>query len=786
MARSQAGDVAATLASILAAANGTASVNLYMAAGGTNFGPWAGANVFPKVGDRQQAPEPAQGRLQQAALAQQRAALPGSSSSSSSRNGHELYQPHITSYDYNCPIGEAGTVGQLGMGGASKFDALRQVIAAAQGISVQQLPPLPSAVPLLAYGPVVFSEGLYLLDALPQLSASCRGSTYCSKQLGQGGSSSSSSSSSRTSSSQQERLHSAAASGDQEAASGRQRQAATLSALAWPRSSTLMLQRLPRVLADTQPFAAVHSQQQQQLGASQRTSSVEGNQELGGRNSSATAAAAAAAAPPAPVQSSSQYPLPMEQYGQYYGLMLYQTVLARQQAAPGGGRLHLTAHDTVWVFLDGQLLGRSFRSAPSSIEVPPSPFNSSSEARQGSGISSSGRSEKHTEHSVAADLSVSKRLLLQQNSSSGSSSGEGRLLQLLVWPLGRNNFGLFGSSMNDQKGLLGNVSLAGRVLTGWTVHHLCLEGGGPGAFTALQLPWRPLAPTAADAAAGGAGGAGMHWGSSGSASVGSEAAVDAVTAAAAAAATAASVEDSPGQPSSRQQPGIRPVLVLPGSSAWAAQHHAAKHKQQQQQQPSSAGVSSSGVGGIFAGAGNVTAFIATVAEAQAQAVIAAAADAASGNGPATAAARAAATIRAGMAADAAADDGNIDVVPHAKGPLLLRGMLHVPASSNSSQQQQQASLLPGGRPADTFLHLGEGWGRGQVWVNGHSLGSYWAEQGPQMSLYLPGSFLQAGPNEVVLLELDGRLPARQDRPLSIDCADVPDFDGPAAGPAPLA
>jgi hypothetical protein len=187
-------------------------------------------------------------------------------------------------------------------------------------------------------------------------------------------------------------------------------------------------------------------------------------------------------------------------------------------------------------------------------------------------------------------------------------------------------------------------------------------------------------------------------------------------------------------------------------------------------------------------ASNITAFITTVAEAQAQAVIAAAADAASGNGPATAAARAAATIRAGRAAEAAAD-ASTNAAQRSKGPLLLRGMLHVPANatmrSSSNQQQQRSPLLPPGRPADTFLHLGEGWGRGQVWVNGHSLGSYWADQGPQMSLYLPGSFLQAGPNEVVLLELDGALPATQDGPLSIACAAAPDFGGPAAGPAPL-
>ncbi len=46
MAKTAAGDITKTLAAILAVAKGTGSVNLYMAAGGTNFGPCAGANVL--------------------------------------------------------------------------------------------------------------------------------------------------------------------------------------------------------------------------------------------------------------------------------------------------------------------------------------------------------------------------------------------------------------------------------------------------------------------------------------------------------------------------------------------------------------------------------------------------------------------------------------------------------------------------------------------------------------------------------------------------------------------
>ena len=32
-----------------------------------------------------------------------------------------IYQPHITSYDYDCPISEAGGVGQPGIGGDNKY-----------------------------------------------------------------------------------------------------------------------------------------------------------------------------------------------------------------------------------------------------------------------------------------------------------------------------------------------------------------------------------------------------------------------------------------------------------------------------------------------------------------------------------------------------------------------------------------------------------------------------------------------------------------------------------------
>jgi len=52
------------------------------------------------------------------------------------------------------------------------------------------------------------------------------------------------------------------------------------------------------------------------------------------------------------------------------------------------------------------------------------------------------------------------------------------------------------------------------------------------------------------------------------------------------------------------------------------------------------------------------------------------------------------------------------------------------------------------QPVDTFLDT-RGWGKGQVWVNGHHLGRFWSI-GPQQTLYLPASWLKAGANEVLV------------------------------------
>jgi beta-galactosidase len=57
------------------------------------------------------------------------------------------------------------------------------------------------------------------------------------------------------------------------------------------------------------------------------------------------------------------------------------------------------------------------------------------------------------------------------------------------------------------------------------------------------------------------------------------------------------------------------------------------------------------------------------------------------------------------------------------------------------------------KPADTFLDLRK-WGKGVVWVNGHCLARYW-NIGPTQTAFLPGAWLRAGRNEVVILDLLG-------------------------------
>uniref|UniRef100_A0A8D8YX67 Beta-galactosidase n=1 Tax=Cacopsylla melanoneura TaxID=428564 RepID=A0A8D8YX67_9HEMI len=53
---------------------------------------------------------------------------------------------------------------------------------------------------------------------------------------------------------------------------------------------------------------------------------------------------------------------------------------------------------------------------------------------------------------------------------------------------------------------------------------------------------------------------------------------------------------------------------------------------------------------------------------------------------------------------------------------------------------------------DTFLDMRR-WSKGVVFINGHNLGRYWSEKGPQYSLFVPSDFLRLGLNKIVVFEL---------------------------------
>ncbi|KAL6780686.1 hypothetical protein ACKKBF_B12155 [Auxenochlorella protothecoides x Auxenochlorella symbiontica] len=126
MANTSSSVLAADTQVLLRWARNTTSLSFYMVHGGSNFGFNQGANVD------------------------------GSN-----------YQPHITSYDYDAPISEAGDYCQPGIGGECKYHAIREVIAQHTGITPPPIPPRPR---IHAYGEVHLDRKAALFDVLPQLS----------------------------------------------------------------------------------------------------------------------------------------------------------------------------------------------------------------------------------------------------------------------------------------------------------------------------------------------------------------------------------------------------------------------------------------------------------------------------------------------------------------------------------------------------------------------------------------------------------------------------------------
>ena len=78
-------------------------------------------------------------------------------------------------------------------------------------------------------------------------------------------------------------------------------------------------------------------------------------------------------------------------------------------------------------------------------------------------------------------------------------------------------------------------------------------------------------------------------------------------------------------------------------------------------------------------------------------------------------------------------------------------------------------------PTDTFLRL-DGWRRGVAFMNEFNLGRYWPEQGPQVTLYVPGTLLKAT-NRLTLLELESA-PCQEAGNCLVTLTDTPELDGP--------
>ncbi len=76
-----------------------------------------------------------------------------------------------------------------------------------------------------------------------------------------------------------------------------------------------------------------------------------------------------------------------------------------------------------------------------------------------------------------------------------------------------------------------------------------------------------------------------------------------------------------------------------------------------------------------------------------------------------------------------------------------------PFRTTDSPAFHRAVLHIDGKPNDTFLSM-RGFHKGFVTVNGVNIGRYYADAGPQYTLYVPAPFLREGDNEILLFESD--------------------------------
>ena len=84
---------------------------------------------------------------------------------------------------------------------------------------------------------------------------------------------------------------------------------------------------------------------------------------------------------------------------------------------------------------------------------------------------------------------------------------------------------------------------------------------------------------------------------------------------------------------------------------------------------------------------------------------------------------------------------------------MLAGLKFPDNAGRQIDSRLLARHIPARKGRRHVLDL-RGWGKGDVWVNGHCLGRYW-NIGPTQTAYAPGCWLHAGENELVILDLLG-------------------------------
>ncbi|HEX8463120.1 MAG TPA: beta-galactosidase [Abditibacterium sp.] len=114
---------------------------------------------------------------------------------------------------------------------------------------------------------------------------------------------------------------------------------------------------------------------------------------------------------------------------------------------------------------------------------------------------------------------------------------------------------------------------------------------------------------------------------------------------------------------------------------------------------------------------------------------------------------------AGMANSEERVDLTKGISLRAEGTLLKPIQLPTATASATAAQASapQAAFYRGSfnvaQPVDTWLDLDK-WGKGVIWINGRCLSRFW-NIGPTQTAYVPGPWLRAGRNEVVVLDLVG-------------------------------